>query len=102
MAMIYTINSAEKNHLDQVKEEMALLGSPKVRAVWCGDHYRAIEGSHRVAAAAELGHTVEVIDVDLEDVIADHDIQDLPYGCTVEEIMDYCSYTAAAYDVEII
>jgi hypothetical protein len=30
-------------------------GAPRIRVVDCGDHYFAIEGSHRLAAAADLG-----------------------------------------------
>lgn len=102
MTMIYTINKPDADKLQAVIEEMRTLGSPKIRALWCGDHYRAIEGSHRVAAAAALGVAVEIVEVEMDDVIENHDIQDIPASCTVEEIMDYCDYSSAAYDVEII
>jgi hypothetical protein len=100
--MIYTINKTDIEKLQEVSKEMETLGSPKIRAIWCGDHYRAIEGSHRIAAASALGVAVEIIEVEMDDVIENHDLQDLQSSCTVEEIMDYCDYCSAAYDVEII
>jgi hypothetical protein len=33
---------------------LKLAGLPPIRVVDCGDHYMAIEGSHRLAAAADL------------------------------------------------
>ncbi len=41
---------------DEKLEDMKALklkGLPPIRVVDCGDHYMAIEGSHRLAAAAE-------------------------------------------------
>ena len=99
---IYTINAPSADHLAEVMAEMETLGSPKIRAVFCGDHYKAIEGSHRVAAAHKLGIEVEIIEMEMSDVITDHDIDDLESSCTVEEIIDYACWTAAAYMVEVI
>lgn len=39
----------------EVVSEMRVLGAPTIRVVDCGDHYMAVEGSHRLAAAAALG-----------------------------------------------
>jgi hypothetical protein len=41
--------------LQYVKALMRERGAPRTRIVDCGDHYFAIEGSHRLAAAADLG-----------------------------------------------
>ena len=52
-------NPTEQAHLEAVIAEMRELGAPTVRAIWVGVHglWLAVEGSHRLAAAAELGLT---------------------------------------------
>ncbi len=40
---------------------MCVLGAPKIEVVDCGDHYQALEGSHRLAAAAVLDLAPELI-----------------------------------------
>lgn len=74
-----------------VKEEMIKLGPPKIRAVYDKDSdcYRAIEGSHRLAVAHSLTLLPEIIEVDWDDIIDNHDIYDLPTKCTVREIIAY-------------
>lgn len=52
---IYAIHGVDDDHLAEVVAEMRRLGAPTIRVVDCGDHYQALEGSHRLAAAAELG-----------------------------------------------
>lgn len=53
---------AEKaNKLAEVKAEMLKMGAPVIRVVDCGDYYMALDGSHRLAAAAELDITPEFI-----------------------------------------
>ncbi len=53
---IVTINKVNADHLEMVKAEMATLGAPIIRAVHFGEGvYVALEGSHRIVAAAELG-----------------------------------------------
>lgn len=53
--MIYAIHAPKPEKLSQVIEQMRVLGAPTIRVVNCGDHFMALEGSHRLAAAAELG-----------------------------------------------
>jgi len=70
MAHIIAIHAAESAKLAAVKAQMAELGSPTIRVVPYGDNqYLALEGSHRLAAAAELGLPVEldVVDIDADD-----------------------------------
>ena len=55
MTMIYALNHTTANHLAAVTAEMETLGAPTIRVVDCGDHYIALEGSHRLAAAHALG-----------------------------------------------
>ncbi|MGK2287275.1 ParB N-terminal domain-containing protein [Pedomonas sp. V897] len=52
---IYAIHGCDAEHLEEVKAQMKALGAPVIRVVDCGDYYQALEGSHRLAAAAELG-----------------------------------------------
>jgi hypothetical protein len=40
--------------VEAVKDEMRVLGPPIIRVVDCGDYYMAIEGCHRLMAAALL------------------------------------------------
>jgi hypothetical protein len=55
--MIYAIHAPEADKLAHVIEQMCSLGSPSIEVVDCGDYYMALEGSHRLAAAHELGLT---------------------------------------------
>lgn len=56
--VIYTLHTLTENDLDrlhEVIEEMRVLGAPTIRMVDKGDHYQALEGTHRLAAAEHLG-----------------------------------------------
>ena len=55
MILIYAIHRPEPEKLEAVVAEMRTRGAPALRVVDCGDHYEALEGSHRLAAAAQLG-----------------------------------------------
>lgn len=55
ISTLYLIHAVDAAKLAAVKAEMLTLGAPTVRVVDCGDHYMAIEGCHRLAAAAALG-----------------------------------------------
>lgn len=61
MATIYAIHAPQPAHLEAVKAEMQRLGAPRIEVVDCGDHYFALEGSHRLAAAAALGLSPELV-----------------------------------------
>ena len=70
IALVHSHYNSEK--LERVKEEMKVLGAPKIHAVWmeCYGHWAALEGSHRIRAAKELGLTPEIIEVDYSDEMA--------------------------------
>lgn len=51
---IYTIHEPDAEHLAEVTEIMRKVGAPVIDVVDCGDHYMALEGCHRLAAAAAL------------------------------------------------
>lgn len=81
-----------------VREAMQTLGRPVVRAWNDGNGcWRAIEGAHRISVAMEDGVGVEISELDLEDVISDHDMEDLPAEVTVAEILEYLSDSQAYY-----
>jgi len=52
---LHLIDDVDPETLEAAKAEMRVLGATTIRVVDCGDHYMAIEGVHRLAAAAELG-----------------------------------------------
>jgi hypothetical protein len=61
MRTVYAIHAPDQRKLEMVKAEMQTLGVPTIRVIDCGDYYMAIEGSHRLAAAADLGITPNLI-----------------------------------------
>ena len=63
MTTLYTIHKVDKTKLAAVIADMRVLGFPTIRAVDCGGYLMAIEGTHRVAAAAHLGLTLADFDV---------------------------------------
>jgi hypothetical protein len=69
MKRIYTIHGVDAEKLESVKAEMSTLGAPKIRVVDCGDHYVALEGTHRLHAAHALGLTPELVILGQEDVV---------------------------------
>ena len=63
-------------------------GAPTIRAIDLGDdEYAAVEGSHRVAIAHELGLIPEIQIIDLEDEI-EHDVEDVP-SKIAQDVYDY-------------
>jgi hypothetical protein len=78
MNPIYLIHKTDAEKLEAVKSEMLTLGAPTVRVVDCGDHYMAIEGTHRLAAAADLGIEPNLIILDQDDMV-EADSLDMDY-----------------------
>lgn len=66
---VFTIHAADPDHLQSVSAAMQTLGAPQIRVVDCGDHYKALEGSHRIAAAATLGIVPDWQVIGWDDVI---------------------------------
>ncbi len=69
--MIYSIHAPKEDHLLAVTEEMRAMGAPTIRVVDCGDYFMALEGSHRLAAAHNLGLTPNF------EVFADQEVIDI-------------------------
>lgn len=69
MQTVYAIHGACEEKLAGVIEEMKTLGAPTIRVINCGDYYMALEGSHRLAAAAALGLTPDLTVYEQDDEI---------------------------------
>ena len=82
MTTLYTMHAVDQKKLADVVAEMARLGSPKIRAVDCGDYLVAIEGVHRIAAAAQLCIALDLDILGQDDLVAADslDWQDLQRG----------------------
>jgi len=74
---ITAINPTDADHLAEVIEEMRVLGAPVIRAVETCYGLVAIEGSHRLAAAAELGLSPEIIVIDEDDIVDGTTLNDI-------------------------
>ena len=59
----------DTDHYRSVRAEMETRGECSIRAIWSEGFgvYFAIEGSHRLAAADELGIAVEIHDIGCDD-----------------------------------
>ena len=96
------MNQTEPSHLKEVIVEMREAGAPEIRAYYTGEMYIALEGSHRLAAAWELGLEPTIIEMDEDDEM-DHDLEDLnSTRATVAEIMDCLDGQAwgARYEID--
>jgi hypothetical protein len=67
---LFTIHAVDQAKLTGVVAEMTTLGSPKIRVVDCGDYLMALEGTHRIAAAAQLGVALDLEILDQDDLVA--------------------------------
>jgi hypothetical protein len=75
MKPLYTIHGIDEAKLQSVADEMRMLGAPTVRVVDCGDFFMALEATHRLAAAAQLG-VVPVLQVLGQDDLVNADTLD--------------------------
>ena len=75
MRPLIALHETTPKHLAIVKIAMGTLGAPTIRAVEVGDMLFAIEGTHRLAAAKELG-ILPVGEVVEDDIITGLDIDD--------------------------
>lgn len=108
--IISAINKTDADHLVEVIEEMKVLGAPVIRVYDNGDEIVALEGSHRLAAAAALEMTTVIVRMDEdEEMETDLDLYDeetgRPYGCRptpvsviVDCIMSSRGFSAPVYE----
>jgi len=64
---IITPNKVDQVRLGAVKAKMLILGVPTIRVIGNGEICWAIEGSHRLVAAYELGIEPEIEEVEYSD-----------------------------------
>ena len=96
-------------HFSNVLWQMRDLGPPTIRVYDSGDGspLLALEGSHRLASAVELGLPVELEFKSLRDRMA-HDFYDLPSPCSVKQIVaylcrpDFDEFLSPIYTVETV
>jgi hypothetical protein len=82
ISTLYTIHGHNEAKVTAVMAEMTKLGTPSIRVVDCGDHYLALEGVHRLEAAARLGIAPTLIVLEQDELVeADSlDWPDLQHG----------------------
>ena len=97
---IYTINEIDDAHLASVIADMRRLGPPRIRACWQGDHYCALEGSHRVEAARRLGLPVLIVEMAEDALLCGHDLDDLDDDCTVADVLEWGSWDHGCHLIE--
>jgi hypothetical protein len=66
---LYTIHGHNDVRVGEIMSEMQKLGAPHIRVVDCGDHYMAIEGTHRLEAAARLGLAPVLVVLDQDEMV---------------------------------
>ena len=82
MRTLYTIHPTDAKKLQEVIAQMSILGSPTIRAVECSDYLMALEGTHRIAAAAVLSLPINLVILEQYDIVQSDslDWQDLEPG----------------------
>ena len=92
MKIILPHDHYDVEHLETVKAEMQDLGAPTIKAVWMEvyDAWVALEGCHRIRAAAELGLTPEIDEIEWGDTITTDDVVPGSFAdtWTIEQICD--------------
>jgi hypothetical protein len=79
-------NHFDTTHLIEVMEEMKKLGAPTIRVFNVdGDVYQAIEGCHRLRAAAALGITPDFDYCDADDLRSEHEGLDYEDGSECDQ-----------------
>lgn len=81
----------DDSHLQAVIAQMRTFGAPTIKAVWMETHghWAALEGCHRIRAAAELGLMPIIDEIEYSNqTLADLGCDDADDGYTVEQIAD--------------
>lgn len=90
MNIVLPHTSFEAAKLEAVKAEMETLGAPVIKAVNCGDFFAALEGSHRLRAAHELGLIPEIEEVEYSETVTTDEVVPGSYDdtWTIAQIVD--------------
>ncbi|HSX62243.1 MAG TPA: hypothetical protein VLF18_18830 [Tahibacter sp.] len=67
--LVRALHEPDPTHLARVVAEMQQMGPPTIEAIDCGTYLAALEGSHRLAAAAQLGLMPTFVLRDQDEVI---------------------------------
>lgn len=94
MTHLYTIHGVKPSKVERIVREMQTLGAPSIRVVDCGDHYRALEGTHRLAAAEQLRIAPQLVILAPDDLVR-ADSLDWP------DLQEDQTYTAGELAAEI-
>ena len=89
-------NETDANKMSDVVMVMRELGAPTIKAYWDGEKHIALEGSHRIAAAVELGLDIDIDEVELDDEMA-HDV----YDCDSNLVADLLEFVGGGDVIEI-
>lgn len=95
ISTLYLIHDVDPVKLATVKAEMLTLGAPTIRVVDCGEYYVALEGCHRLTAAAELG-IAPILVVLAQDDLVEAESLDMDYFAAGE------TYTAGEVAGELL
>jgi len=91
---IITMNTAEPEKLEAVKASMESMGAPTIKAVWLEGYnaWMALEGSHRLVAAKELGLVPEIEEVEFDADVRLSDLECKDFAgddYSIEELAEY-------------
>lgn len=99
-ALVVAPHKPDKTRLAEVMQEMERLGAPTIRAYWddAQGAYRALEGSHRLAAAKKLGIEPKLVEMNARQWMGPHDFPDIKDKASVDRILDYLKDSRAYID----
>jgi hypothetical protein len=86
---VFAPNKIDEKKLAPIIDYMTKNGTPEIRAVFNGEAYQAIEGSHRLEAAKRLGLTPKITEVPWRSFVTNHDLPELPNKTSAARIVDY-------------
>lgn len=101
------VHATNSDDLGRVRADMLKMGAPTIRAIEDGGRLVAIEGTHRLAVAADLGLTPRIVVLGDDDVVpADNDLDDgafrgQPISALREYLLSGDGTTGARYWVEV-
>lgn len=99
METIIAPHETDPAKLAEVVAQMETFGAPSIMAHYDGEKYIALEGSHRIAAAAQLGLAVVIIECG-EDEEIEHDFDDVQ-SALVTDVLEYLADDGISYKVEV-
>ena len=89
---IYTMHNTDAGNLVDVVRKMETRGAPTIKAVFDGEAYYALEGSHRIAAAKILGLIPIIAKMEPEELVYNEDVDaeglEPDTYCTAQDIFD--------------